>query len=47
MEDFAEDPGEFFYEEYPFNPTSAAESAAPLQIAVQFIPRDLNDGIIH
>ncbi len=46
MEDFEELPGEFFYEEYPL--AGGTESAAPLQIAVQLIPRDpSNTSIPH
>ena len=46
MEDFEELPGEFFYEEYPL--AGGSESAAPLQIAVQLIPRDpSNTSIPH
>ncbi|MGN0072837.1 MAG: MerR family transcriptional regulator [Coriobacteriales bacterium] len=46
MEDFEEYPGEYFYEEYPL--ASGLDSAAPLQIAVQLIPRDpSNTSIPH
>lgn len=46
MEDFEEYPGEFFYEEYPL--ASGTDTGAPLQIAVQLIPRDpSNTSIPH
>lgn len=46
MEEFDEDPGALFYEEYPTN-AAGAQGAAPLQIAVQLIPRNPDDGIPH
>lgn len=46
MELFEEIPGEYFYEEYPLA-GAADESVAPLQIAVQLIPKNPNDNIPH
>lgn len=46
MEDFDEVPGPYFFEEYPL--ASAADTAAPLQVAVQFIPKNPSDtSVIH
>lgn len=46
MEDFDEVPGPYFFEEYPL--ASAAESTAPLQVAVQLIPKNPDDmTVIH
>lgn len=46
MELFEEIPGEFFYEEYPLA-GNGDDSAAPLQIAVQLIPKNPHDNIPH
>lgn len=46
MEDFDEVPGPYFFEEYPL--ASASGSSAPLQVAVQFIPKNPDDlNVIH
>lgn len=45
MELFEENPGEFFYEEYPI--AGDVESDAALSIAVQLIPINPNDDIPH
>ncbi len=46
MEDFDEVPGPYFFEEYPM--ASAAGGNAPLQIAVQLIPKNPDDlSVIH
>lgn len=46
MEDFDEVPGPYFFEEYPM--ASATGGNAPLQIAVQLIPKNPDDlSVIH
>lgn len=45
MELFEEEPGEFFYEEYPV--AGDMESDAALSIAVQLIPKNPDDDIPH